>query len=238
MKVDIDGFSVSCFKNITEAVDKIYSDLVFCNEGTIAVAVNPEKILKARRVSAVRESLKSADLLYLDGIGTVKVAERKLKCSLSRIPGCDLWQALMAESSERQARVFLLGSDQDVVEQTSEKLFQQYQVSICGYHNGYFIDQDEMIDEIIRSDPDILTVAMGSPKQELFMEACRNRGLKCFMMGVGGTYNVFTGKVKRAPKIWRELGLEWLYRMVKEPKRIYRQLGLLRFLYLYLLKKI
>jgi UDP-N-acetyl-D-mannosaminouronate:lipid I N-acetyl-D-mannosaminouronosyltransferase len=90
----------------------------------------------------------------------------------------------------------------------------------------------------LKHQPDILTVALGSPKQEQFMSKCKARGVTAFMMGVGGTYNVFTGSVKRAPKFWCDLGLEWFYRLLLEPTRIKRQTRLLKFLWLFMAKKL
>ncbi|OOI01032.1 lipopolysaccharide N-acetylmannosaminouronosyltransferase [Vibrio parahaemolyticus] len=233
-QVDISGIVVSCFENMNEAVKYILDN----GKGKTAVAINPEKILSAMRCSKTREALDKADIRYLDGIGAVKVAERKLSMKLDRIPGCELWEELMKASSQEQKSVFLLGASLDVVTQTSSKLKNEFDVNIVGFADGYFQDDDVMIKKILSLTPDIVTVAMGSPRQEIFMQKCRDAGIDAFMMGVGGTYNVFVGAADRAPKAWCNLNLEWLYRLLKEPSRIFRQVRLLKFLWLAITRKI
>ena len=233
-QVDISGIVVSCFENMNEAVKYILDN----GKGKTAVAINPEKILSAMRCSKTREALDKADIRYLDGIGAVKVAERKLSMKLDRIPGCELWEELMKASSQEQKSVFLLGASLDVVTQTSSKLKNEFDVNIVGFADGYFQDDDVMIKKILSLTPDIVTVAMGSPRQEIFIQKCRDAGVDAFMMGVGGTYNVFVGAVERAPKSWCKVNLEWLYRLIKEPSRIFRQVRLLKFLWLAITRKI
>ncbi|MDF4591085.1 WecB/TagA/CpsF family glycosyltransferase [Vibrio parahaemolyticus] len=230
----ISNIAVNCFSGMNEAVDYILNS----GKSKTAVAINPEKILSAMRCSKTREALDKADIRYLDGIGAVKVAERKLSMKLDRIPGCELWEELMKASSQEQKSVFLLGASLDVVTQTSSKLKNEFDVNIVGFADGYFQDDDVMIKKILSLTPDIVTVAMGSPRQEIFMQKCRDAGIDAFMMGVGGTYNVFVGAADRAPKAWCNLNLEWLYRLLKEPSRIFRQVRLLKFLWLAITRKI
>ena len=231
---EISNIPVHCFSNIDEAVNYILTK----GEGKIAVAINPEKILTALQSPEIRQIILAADIRYLDGIGTVKVAQSKLNKKLARIPGCELWQALMEEAGIQHKTVFLLGADKNVVMNTKQKLEKKYSTNIIGAQDGFFTDDDVMIAKILEYQPDILTVAMGSPRQEQFMSKCKAQGVTSFMMGVGGTYNVFTGSVKRAPKLWCDLGLEWLYRLLLEPTRIKRQLKLLKFLWLFIIKKL
>ncbi|MEH6595062.1 MAG: WecB/TagA/CpsF family glycosyltransferase [Colwellia polaris] len=225
---------VQCFNNMEEAVDYILTN----GSGKIAVAINPEKILSALKSSKIKDVILSADIRYLDGIGTVKVAQSKLNKKLARIPGCELWQALMKEAGIQGKSVFLLGAEKTVVNNTKLKLEEKYGTNVLGTNDGFFHDDNLMISNILRLQPDILTVAMGSPRQEEFMNKCKAAGVTSFMMGVGGTYNVFTGNVKRAPKIWCDLGLEWLYRLILEPSRIKRQIKLLYFVWLFIRRKL
>lgn len=234
LTAEISGLEVACFSSMNEAVEYAFSS----GKGKIAVAINPEKIMSARRNGKIYEVLKNADIRYLDGIGTVKVAERKLNTKLSRVPGCELWQKIMEVAGERRNSVYLLGAKKEIVSQTKNMLTEQYHVNIVGCNDGYFDDDEMMIQELLMLQPDILSVAMGSPRQEIFMEKCRQAGLRSFMMGVGGTYNVYTGNVKRAPKVWCELNLEWLYRLIIEPSRFFRQVELIKFIYLSLSNKI
>ncbi|WP_318461167.1 WecB/TagA/CpsF family glycosyltransferase [Photobacterium leiognathi] len=234
LKTKISTIPVDCFINMGEAVDYILRE----GKGKIAVAINPEKILAALKEESVKDALLRADIRYLDGIGTVKVAERKLNQKLMRIPGCELWESLMKESRKQNKSVFLLGANSDVVGQTQRKLELQYNTNIIGINDGFFNDDNKMIQRLLALQPDILTVAMGSPRQELFMQKCKKAGLNSFMMGVGGTYNVYVGSVKRAPEFWRNLNLEWLYRLICEPSRLLRQLKLSKFILLALSEKI
>lgn len=231
---EIANIPVHCFNNMDETVDYILTN----GSGKIAVAINPEKILTALQSSKIREVILSADIRYLDGIGAVKVAQSKLNKKLARIPGCELWQALMKEAGIQNKSVFLLGADKNVVNNTKQKLEKEYSTNVIASRDGFFTDDDLMIAEILEYQPDILTVAMGSPRQENFMSKCKAKGVKSFMMGVGGTYNVYTGSVKRAPKIWCDLGLEWFYRLLLEPARIKRQIKLLKFVWLFIKKKL
>ena len=231
---EIATIPVHCFNNMSEAVNYILGE----GQGKIAVAINPEKILAALESEETKQVILSADIRYLDGIGAVKVAESKLNKKLARIPGCELWQSLMSEAGTQKKSVFLLGADTNVVQNTKKKLKADYSTNIVAAKDGFFTDDDLMIAEILKFQPDILTVAMGSPRQEQFMSKCKEQGVTSFMMGVGGTYNVFTGSVKRAPKVWCDLGLEWLYRLLSEPTRIKRQLKLLKFVWLFGAKKL
>ena len=226
-KVKIHDFDIDCFKSLDHAVKHIITNCL--DQANIAVAINPEKILSAILNQDTYAALDLANIRYLDGIGTVKLAEKKLKQKLSRIPGCELWQSLMIEAGHSNIPVFILGANNEIVEQTVSKLKKEYNVEVVGYHDGYFSNDDEMIKTIINSKPKILSVALGSPRQEIFMKKCKESGADFFMMGVGGTYNVFTGNVKRAPESWCRLNLEWLYRLLSEPTRIKRQLKLLKF---------
>lgn len=235
-KVLIDNFEVCCYHSLNDAVDDIFQNRL--NNSETAIAINPEKILSARKNISIKESINNATLLYIDGVGVLKVAESKLRSKLSRLPGCELWEALMIKAAAENKSVYLLGATEEVVEDTKSTLEKQYKTNIIGYHSGYFDSDDAVIKDILKCKPDILTVAMGSPRQELFMEKCKYNGVKAFMMGVGGTYNVYTGRVKRAPEVWRELGLEWLYRLLSEPLRINRQIKLVVFIFLFLRKKI
>nr|WP_102306062.1 WecB/TagA/CpsF family glycosyltransferase [Vibrio cyclitrophicus]PMK96688.1 hypothetical protein BCT87_09340 [Vibrio cyclitrophicus] len=233
-KTKISDIPIDAFIDMDEAVETILCS----GKGKIAVAINPEKILSSSSSDEVKKAILGADIRYLDGIGAVWLARRKLGKKVSRIPGCELWEEIMLASVNANKSVYLLGSTSDVVEKTKIKLMQDHNVEVCGCNNGFFDNDQEMIAKLLEIKPDILTVAMGSPRQELFMKKCQNAGLTSFMMGVGGTYNVYVGTVERAPKVWCKLNLEWLYRLLKEPTRLRRQLKLLKFVWLAILKKI
>ena len=202
-----------------------------------AIAINPEKVLTAMRNSDIEAVISGADIRYADGIGVVKVMRRRLKKNVQRIPGCELWQQLMLRAAVYKVPVFIVGAKPEVNQQTADKLRAQ-QVNLVGAVDGYFKDEAALIAQIKQSGARFVSVAMGSPKQELLIQRIRAQHPDCFYMGVGGTYDVFTGNVKRAPELWCKLNLEWAYRLLSQPSRIGRQLGLLRYVWWYFTGKI
>ncbi|CAB5554899.1 Putative N-acetylmannosaminyltransferase [Citrobacter werkmanii] len=200
--------------------------------GTL-VAINAEKMLTAEDNPEVRDLINAAEFKYADGISVVRSVRKKFpQAQISRVAGADLWEALMARAGQEGTPVFLIGGKPEVLAQTEAKLRAQWHVNIVGSQDGYFTPEQRqaLFERIHASGAQIVTVAMGSPKQEIFMRDCRNIHPEALYMGVGGTYDVFTGHVKRAPKLWQNLGLEWLYRLLSQPSRITRQLRLLRYL--------
>lgn len=222
---------LNIYRNMDDAVSHIITD-----EGEViagsAIAINPEKVIRSLQEAAIREAIMSASIRYADGIGVVKTLARKSGQDVSRIPGCELWEALMEKSGQFKLPVFLVGASEDVIRDAEHQLIKQYSVNICGCQNGYFDNEDEVIEKIVKSQPKIVSVALGSPRQELFIQKCRQLCPKTFFMGVGGTYDVYTNKVKRAPLFYRKLNLEWFYRLMSQPKRLFRQTNLIKYLYL------
>lgn len=197
-----------------------------------AIAINPEKVLTASSNPQLREVIAAADIRYADGIGVVKAMRRRLGRHVERIPGCELWQELMLRAAHYQVPVFIVGAKPEVLGQTRDKLVAGG-TNLVGAVDGYFSDEAALIRQIKQSEARIVSVAMGSPRQELLIQRIRQAHPNCFYMGVGGTYDVYTGNVKRAPALWCKLNLEWAYRLVLQPSRIGRQLGLLRYLWWY-----
>jgi|SRR5476649_661517 len=201
------------------------------------VAINAEKVLAAERDAALATLLHAAEYNYADGISIVRSIRRKYPAAaVSRIAGADLWEGIMARAGQEGTPVFLIGGRPAILEQTAALLRAKWNVNIVGYQDGYFspADRPALFSRISASGAAIVTVAMGSPKQEAFMFDCRASYPNALYMGVGGTYDVFTGQVKRAPKLWQRMGLEWLYRLFSQPSRFRRQLKLLRFVGYYL----
>jgi UDP-N-acetyl-D-mannosaminouronate:lipid I N-acetyl-D-mannosaminouronosyltransferase len=234
----IGGVEVSAFKSINDVID----NAILSNSGVIpgvGIAINPEKIIAARRSRALGELLAKATLKYPDGIGVSYVMNKKLKLKVARIPGCELWEQLMVKSVHDKIPVFLVGASESVLQQTKNKLIKQG-VNVVGVANGYFPESEkaELIDRIKNSGAKIVSVALGSPKQEYFMFECRNAIPDNFYMGVGGTYDVFTENVKRAPVIFRQFRCEWLYRLLSQPTRMGRQANLLKYIGLYFMGKL
>lgn len=234
-KKNVYNHEVTLFESVADAADSIISS--FDDKPIMLTALNPEKVEKARKSTELREVLQSSDVLYADGIGIVKSINAKFKVKTSRIPGCELWEAIVKVSREKDLKIYLVGARPEVLEDTVNTIHTKYQANIVGFTNGMNLDELKTISDIKSSGADFVSVALGTPKQELFIMKCREMGVKAIMMGVGGTYDVFTGNVKRAPSIWIKLKLEWLYRLLSEPTRIWRQLNLIKFLYRLILKK-
>ena len=237
-EVNIGGVKVKAFDSIKGLID----ETIFVNgniKPNIAIAINPEKIMSARSNLSLMAILNKATLRYADGIGVSYVLSRKLNRKVARIPGCELWEALMYASISSQTPVFLVGASESVNTMTKEKLLSQG-VNVVGSVDGYFDKDcpDCLIEEIEQSGAKIITVALGSPTQEQFIFDCKKQIPDAFYMGVGGTYDVFTGNVKRAPKFFRKVRCEWLFRLLSQPTRIRRQLNLVKYIALYLTGKL
>ncbi|WP_299127640.1 WecB/TagA/CpsF family glycosyltransferase [uncultured Winogradskyella sp.] len=195
----------------------------------ILVAVNAEKILHATDQS---RAIINRNLGYPDGIGAVWALQKKGHKSTVKIPGCELWLNVMAKHFQSKS-FYLVGSKQEVIEATVNQLKSDFKgVNICNFRNGYVKTKEEeqdLIEDIKKHQPDVIFVAMGSPKQELLMERMQ-RHHKAVYQGLGGSFDVYTGNVKRAPKWWVKNNLEWAYRLISQPSRIKRQIHLVRFI--------
>ena len=233
---EISGLQISPFKTMEDAVNFIVNTDGSVNDG-FAVAVNAEKIISMRKNKDVRDILESATLRYSDGIGVVW-ALRKKGANCNRISGCDLWQKLMKKAGQINAKVYLVGATSQVMDQTLEKLYSQFNLEPIGAQHGYFDSEEGLVEKIVASNAEIVTVALGSPAQEKFIAKCRVAHPNAFYMGVGGTYDVYVGNVKRAPEWAQRYNIEWLYRVTKQPGRILRQPALLKFLILLLLNNL
>lgn len=225
------GLELIGWRNMQHALDFLYAGGNL-KQGTL-VAINAEKMLTLEDDAEVKTLINAAEFKYANGISVVRSVNKKYpNANVSRVAGADLWEALMARAGAEGTPVFLIGGKPDVLAETTEKLRQQWNVNLVGTQDGYFTAQERqaLFERIRDSGAKIVTVAMGSPKQEILMRDCRQVYPDALYMGVGGTYDVFTGHVKRAPKVWQNLGLEWLYRLLSQPSRIKRQLRLLRYL--------
>lgn len=205
------------------------------------IAVNPEKIMKAQTDASLMNQLRAAGLLIPDGIGAV-IALRLLGLGYAeRVPGAELMPRLCALAAAKGARVFLFGGSPDVNRETAIKLNKQFtDLNIAGARHGFVNDDEmpELIEHINSSRTDILFVALGSPKQELWMGRYLPRLHVKICQGVGGTFDVIAGRVKRAPKCFRSAHLEWFYRLSSQPSRLLRQKALPLFAYHILRKRV
>ena len=193
-------------------------------------AVNPEKNFSVRQDPLLYETFRNADLLIPDGIGVVLAARILYGTKLSRVPGADLMENICKMSAEKGYRVFIYGTKEEVSQKATEELQRRYPgLQVAGRAHGYLKEEemDNLVRQINESGAVILFLALGSPKQEKWLATYKNL-LKNVRVcqGVGGTLDTIAGTVKRAPEIWCKFSLEWLYRLLTEPKRIKRQKAL------------
>lgn len=216
---------------LTEAVARIEALITHPGQAPAQViTANPEMVMLARQDPEMAGILAAGELVTPDGIGIV-LAARILGCPLpQRVTGIDLAQQLF---SLGKYTVYFLGARPGVAEEAAKRLQVVYPgLQVVGWHDGYFQDDQEVIADINRSRPDILLVAMGMGRQEKWFWQHRQSLQVKVGIGVGGCFDVWAGRVKRAPLIFQRLGLEWLYRLLKEPWRYKRMLALPKFLYL------
>jgi len=212
---------------------------------TFIVTANPEIVMRARRDTYFQEVLSSADIITPDGIGIV-YASKILGHSLEeRVAGYDMLHALLEyrETTKALTKIFLLGSSPEVVKSASKKLEELYGcVQISGFHHGFFkkksVEETSIVEMISREKPDLLLVGLGSPKQEDFIHRFKEKLRASVMIGVGGSFDILSGRICRAPVIIRRLGFEWLYRLICQPRRIKRQIIIPVFVCLVLIQRI
>ena len=187
------------------------------------VTPNPEFLLAAEKDPEFRRVLNAADLVLPDGIGVVysaKILGTPLK---ERVPGIEFAEAMLSALNDMGGRLYLLGAKPGVAEEAGRRICARYPALVlCGTHDGYFKDEQAILPEIAAAKPDLLFVCLGAPKQEKWMARWGQHTGAKLAIGLGGCLDVFAGNVRRAPEQWQKLGLEWAYRLKKEPKRIGR----------------
>lgn len=207
-------------------------ETILAGEQCSIFAVNPEKIMTAQSNAALRGWLNAAEYLIPDGFGAVLAARMRGMYLRDRVPGSELMPRLCELAAARGYRVFLYGAREQTNAAAAHRLRKLYPgIKIVGRHNGYVdaADHERLIAQINAAAPHFLFVALGSPRQEEWISRHR-RGLNVnVLQGVGGTFDVIAGAVRRAPPLWIRWHLEWLYRLFAQPSRLRRQSPLLRF---------
>lgn len=194
------------------------------------VTPNPEIVLSARKDAKFSEIINNADYVIPDGIGIIKGAANLGTPLHERITGFDTLQYLIATADRKLLKVYLLGAQPEVIQASAEKIKKDYpQIDLVGYHDGYFKDEAAIVKEIADKKPNIVLVALGSPKQEFFINKYRDQA-DAIWIGVGGSFDVFSGTKNRAPKVFQKLNLEWFYRLLKEPTRIGRMMAIPKYM--------
>ena len=209
---------------VAETVDVI-DEAISKNKFTQHVVVNVAKLVNMQNDIVLGNSIRECDIINIDGMGIV-LGARFLGYNIpERVAGIDLFLKLISMSAKNNYPIYLLGSKDEVVKNTASKLQSLYpKINIAGYHHGYFWEnEEEIVEKIKASGAKLLFVAITSPKKENFISRWKEKLGVTFVMGVGGTFDVVSGKVKRAPLWMQKYGLEWFFRVVQEPRRMWKR---------------
>lgn len=236
-RIKILGVNISNV-SMNEAVDIIWK--LREEEGNhIVFTPNPEFVYRAYHDVEFRNKLNSADLTLPDGIGLVYAAKIIGTPLKERVPGFEACCRIIAEAKDKDASIYILGGKPGVSELAKENIERDYPgIKIAGVADGYFKDDNEVIEKINAVSPDFLLVCTGCPRQENWIYKYKDKLNVKVSIGAGGTVDVLSGTVKRAPKIFCRLGLEWFYRLITQPSRIGRMMNLPKFLFTVIGKKL
>ena len=229
MKEEILGVQVNT-ENYDELIPKVFQNIED-KKKSLVVAINPEKLMKAKDDPELKALLNRAEFQIPDGIGVIIASKLQKGNITSRVTGADMMDRVVREAARTQKSIFLYGAKPGIADKAAAKLVETYpDLIVAGTQDGYEKDNSKVIASINNAQPDILFVAMGSPKQEQWIEQYRDELHPILYQGVGGSFDVLAGNVKRAPAIFQRFGVEWLYRLLKEPSRLKRQMNLPKFL--------
>lgn len=224
------------FTNITkkELLDEQLAPRLETEQKTFVVTANPEIVMKTRENPTYKKVVQQADFIAPDGIGIIYAAKMMRQPLKERIPGIEIVDDLLHLAEEKGYSCYFLGAAQAVNEQAVARIRESFpNLQVAGNHHGFFDSDDATLAEEIASvQPDIVLIATGAPKQEYWISTYKHLFAKGLFMGVGGSFDVYAGTVKRAPKLWMKLNLEWLYRIVIQPTRIKRIFTSFRFMFL------
>ncbi len=186
------------------------------------VTINPEMYAQKEKDEYFKQILSEAEMIIPDGIG-IKIALKLKGKNISRLPGIDFAKNILKLSVCNNYPVAIIGSKEEVIEKAVQNLRNEIpNINIVYYHNGYFNNNNDIYEELKKTSPKIILVALGSPKQEYFIYEAKKILSPAVMIGIGGSLDVWSGTVKRAPVLYQKLGLEWLYRTINQPERFKR----------------
>ncbi len=233
--------------SFNEAVEEIEKYLRGNSLKTIYTP-NPEIVMGAKDDESLKNLINSGDMVTADGIGLIYACKIKGKPLKERVTGYDLSLKLLEIGNDNSYSIYLLGGKEGVAKKAGENIGIDYpNINIAGYHHGYFkgshngyenhIEEKNIIDEINLSNPDIIFVGLGFPNQEKWIKANKAKIKGKIIIGNGGVMDILSGNSKPAPHIYRKIGLEWLYRLIKEPSRIKRQIIIPKFMLMVIFSK-
>jgi N-acetylglucosaminyldiphosphoundecaprenol N-acetyl-beta-D-mannosaminyltransferase len=223
-----------------ETIDLIESNIIERKHNFQHIVVNAAKIVYAQKNELLRNSINNSDIVNIDGMAVVW-ALRLLGYNVpERVSGIDLFQNLLDLASGKGYKVFFLGAKPDVIQRMVNNLIKRYNnLHIVGFHHGYFSEKEEkeIVLKIVKSHPDMLFLGITSPKKEIFLNRYTNKMNVPFSMGVGGSFDILSGITKRAPFWMQNIGLEWLYRIYQEPRRMWKRYLVTNTIFIYLVFK-
>lgn len=228
MFTNVLGFEVfnKDMKTFMEYIDKY--------EKVNIVSGNPEVLFNGLNDNRLKKNFTSKNSIIIpDGVGTVLASKIVKNPVTEKIAGIEVVKQVLKKANEEKKSIYLVGAEQEIVEECVRKIKEEFpNLIIAGYHNGFFDmnNCDELVNDIIEKSPYAVFAAMGSPRQEIFIDKIMPYVNAKIFMGVGGVFDIFAGKLKRAPKWMINMGLEWLYRVAKEPVRIKRLTSIPKFL--------
>ncbi len=225
-------FGIRVSKVDMAATVSFLTEAVHTREPHQVITANPIMVMAALENPAYMEIMKSAELVVPDGTGVVWAAGYCREPVAERVAGFDLLHELLRQGERYSWKVYLLGSTPEVIQETARRLQLQYPgIIIAGYRDGFFKPEEDekVVEGIVAARPDLLFVARGADSQEPWIAKYKSQLAVPIMMGVGGSFDVISGKSRRAPKLFQSLRAEWLYRLLKEPTRYKRMLALPKF---------
>ena len=220
MSIELFGYSIDTL-NFNEAINKAKT-LIDGDKVSQVVTINPEMFEYSDKDSEFATIIKEADMVIPDGVG-VKLALKINGTDVERIPGIDFAKKLLEESAINNIPIAIVGAKEDIISNAVKNLQQEINgLNIVYYHNGYFENNEQIYDDLKAKSPKLILVALGAPKQEKFIYNAKKILNPALMIGIGGSLDVWSGNIKRAPKIFQKLGMEWFYRTITQPSRLKR----------------
>lgn len=222
---EVNGFKIYPFRSKKDFITYLRQE----DPRKILIALNAEKLIKTE---GELKTIINENIGFADGAGAV-MALKKQGSEAQKIAGAEFWLNII-EEFQKEKSFYLIGAKPEVITETVQKLKQEFKgIRIAGYHDGFFDDEgfNRILLDIEKTQPDVIFVAMGSPRQEFLMNRMKQR-YPALYMGLGGSFDVYTGTLQRAPKFWIDNNLEWAYRLMRQPQRIFRQTALIKFMYL------
>lgn len=230
---DIIGLTVQGFPSMVACARHVVSE-IRSGRGGAAFAINAEKVVSYSEDAPLRRLLEEATLRYPDGAGVV-LAMRRRGIATARIPGVELWLAILREATSRQVKVALIGARAEVLRQVQEKLTAEFPnvrtvLALDGFEGVR--DLVAVKAAVAETEPDLVFVAMGTPRQEQLIAELRQHFGRAYYLGLGGSFDVYCGLKRRAPGWMQRIGLEWFFRFLIEPTRAAREKKRLQFLWM------